>query len=55
LERLIRSFARRSRPRASGPLNLYVAGRWQKIEALEALLSGAPSWLWNGGRRVEAP
>jgi peptidoglycan/xylan/chitin deacetylase (PgdA/CDA1 family) len=31
-----------------------VNGRWQRVEALEVLLSGAPFWLWNGGRRVEA-
>jgi peptidoglycan/xylan/chitin deacetylase (PgdA/CDA1 family) len=31
-----------------------VNGRWQRVEALEALLSGAPFWLWNGGRRVAA-
>jgi len=29
-----------------------VNGRWQRVEALEVLLSGAPFWLWNGGRRV---
>jgi peptidoglycan/xylan/chitin deacetylase (PgdA/CDA1 family) len=26
-----------------------VNGRWQKANALEVLLSGAPFWLWNGG------
>jgi peptidoglycan/xylan/chitin deacetylase (PgdA/CDA1 family) len=31
-----------------------VNGCWQRAEALEVLLSGAPFWLWNGGRRVEA-
>jgi peptidoglycan/xylan/chitin deacetylase (PgdA/CDA1 family) len=35
-------------PRAS------VNGRWQEAEALEVLLSGAPFWLWNRGRRVAA-
>ncbi len=31
-----------------------VNGRWQRIEELEVLLSGAPFGLWNGGRRVAA-
>ncbi len=31
-----------------------VNGHWQRAEALEVLLSGAPFWLWNGGRRVAA-
>jgi peptidoglycan/xylan/chitin deacetylase (PgdA/CDA1 family) len=31
-----------------------VNGRWQRVEALEVLLTGAPFWLWNGGRRVGA-
>jgi len=35
-------------PRAS------VNGRWQSPEALEVLLSGAPFWLWNCGRRISA-
>jgi peptidoglycan/xylan/chitin deacetylase (PgdA/CDA1 family) len=35
-------------PRAS------VNGRWQNPEALEVLLSGAPFWLWNRGRRISA-
>lgn len=30
-----------------------VNGRWQNVEALEVLLSGAPFWLWNC-RRVAA-
>ena len=31
-----------------------VNGRWQRVDALEVLLSGAPFWLWNGGRRISA-
>jgi hypothetical protein len=31
-----------------------VNGRWQRADALEVLLSGAPFWLWNGGRRIAA-
>ena len=31
-----------------------VNGRWQRVDALEVLLSGAPFWLWNGGRRIAA-
>ena len=31
-----------------------VNGHWQRAEALEVLLSGAPFWLWNGGRRIAA-
>ena len=31
-----------------------VNGRWQSAEALEVLLSGAPFWLWNCGRRISA-
>jgi peptidoglycan/xylan/chitin deacetylase (PgdA/CDA1 family) len=31
-----------------------INGRWQEVEALEILLTGAPFWLWNRGRRVAA-
>jgi peptidoglycan/xylan/chitin deacetylase (PgdA/CDA1 family) len=31
---------------------LSVNGRWQSAGALETLLSGAPFWLWNRGRRA---
>ena len=31
-----------------------INGRWQRADALQALLSGAPFWLWNRGRRVAA-
>jgi hypothetical protein len=31
-----------------------INGRWQEAEALEILLTGAPFWLWNRGRRVAA-
>jgi peptidoglycan/xylan/chitin deacetylase (PgdA/CDA1 family) len=31
-----------------------VNGRWQSAEALEILLTGAPFWLWNRGRRLAA-
>ena len=31
-----------------------VNGRWQSVEALEVLLSGAPFWLWNQVRRLAA-
>ncbi len=31
-----------------------VNGRWQSAEALEILLTGAPFWLWNRGRRIAA-
>jgi peptidoglycan/xylan/chitin deacetylase (PgdA/CDA1 family) len=47
---LFREHARRltSLPRVS------INGRWQRADALQALLSGAPFWLWNRGRRVAA-
>jgi peptidoglycan/xylan/chitin deacetylase (PgdA/CDA1 family) len=31
-----------------------VNGRWQSTKSLEILLTGAPFWLWNRGRRVVA-
>lgn len=31
-----------------------INGRWQEAGALEILLTGAPFWLWNRGRRVAA-
>ena len=27
-------------------------GLWQSLSSLDALMSGAPFWLWNRGRRV---
>ena len=31
-----------------------VNGRWQSVDAMEILLTGAPLWLWNRGRRIAA-
>jgi peptidoglycan/xylan/chitin deacetylase (PgdA/CDA1 family) len=31
-----------------------VNGRWQSRDTLEILLSAAPFWLWNRGRRIAA-
>ena len=31
---------------------LAVDGRWATLDAFDVLLSGAPTWVWNGGRRL---